>query len=93
MKLLAHEQKDLMQALEKAGADEHFHFVKKKGWVTIMSPKASEELFSFHRKKGLELVDGKFEQKLIYLVKSKGQTEEFTAWPEVFQKFCTWLNE
>lgn len=93
MKLLTHEQKDLMQALEEAGVDEHFHFVKKKGWITIISPDSSEKLFSFHRKKRLELIDGRFEQRLIYLVKSKGQTEELSAWPDVFQKFCIWLNE
>jgi hypothetical protein len=93
MKLLSHEHKDLMLALKKAGADDHFHFVKKKGWVTIPKPGATEKLFSFHRKKGLELIDGKFETKLSYLVKSKGQTEEFTAWPEVYHKFCAWLSE
>lgn len=93
MKLLSHEQKDLMLALRKAGVDDHFHFVKKKGWVTIPKPGVEDQLFCYHRKKGLELVDGKYESKLSYLVKSKGQTEEFTAWPEVYRAFCTWLKE
>jgi hypothetical protein len=92
MKLLKHEQEDLIEALHSIGVDEHFHFVKKKGWVVILNPHKVSDEFSFHRKKSLSLIDGNFKDELIYYVKVNGRTQEFSTWPEVCKYFKHWLD-
>ena len=92
MKLLKHEQDDLSKALQQAGTDECFHFVKRQGWVIVHHPKDRDDIFAFHRKKSVHLINGHFETQLSYTLKYKDQTEHCSIWPEVYRRFCAWLN-
>ncbi|GEM_PF-5599079 len=92
MKLLSQEQKDLSSALKEAGIDEHFHFVKKKGWLVIKHPFRQTD-FSFHRKKATVLVNGAFIDRVSYKVAYDQESQECKDWVAVFGLFKLWLNQ
>lgn len=93
MRILPFEQKAIHEAIGKAGLElTDFRFVKRQGKLHIFY-KDKQEFFKYFRKKETKLVDGKWEDRMYYVLYPNGNEQVVDEWQDVFNAFETWLSQ
>lgn len=88
MRLLRHEQIAITNLLEKHISSTVYQLIKKKGWVYIQ---IHQHTFAFHRKKLVEIVGGKFEDRYQYFIKQDGTQRSVTDFDAVLSSLQGWV--
>ena len=92
MRLLLCEHKDILTVLESHGFEkDKYAFRKKRGWVHIDIFEFPSS-FSFHRKKDVELIDNKFEERLSYQINYDSRTQDIPSWLDVIEALRGWID-
>ena len=89
MRLLQGEQAEISKLLEKYNLSDQYQLIKKRGWVHIQ---IDDKTFAFHRKKSVQLIQGKFEEKIQYYVQSDKPAKPVNGFSEVIEQLSEWLN-
>jgi len=93
MKLLLRESKAFNKAIEDSPLNrENISFRKKSGWLYIRHLE-KDEVFSYHRKRKIELTkDGLWDKSYAYFIKKNSKQVEMKDFEEVLKVFRKWLK-
>jgi len=92
MKLLITESKAFNEAIEESSLQrEDISFRKKSGWLYIRHSDKTD-VFSYHRKRKIQLTDdGQWDKSYAYFIKKDSKQSELRDFEEVLVAFRSWL--